>query len=303
VISILIPTYNAENFIRELLDSLYAQKLNEMVLEIIVVDSDSKDRTVEIIRDEYPNVHVKLIDNFSFNHGGTRNILASLASGDYLLYMTQDAIPCNDSVLLELLKPFHDDPRMAISYARQIPRSDAKLLEVFARGFNYPETPIIKDRSNLEEMGIKTFFNSNVCSMYKRDLFEKFGQFPEQIILNEDLIFASKVILSGYKVSYSAKATVHHSHNYSLKQQFKRYFDIGMAFEEMNYLLEHASNEKEGLRMLKKQYKFLFSKGAYHLIPLAIAETAAKFIGYKIGKKHRILPKKMIRKSSAYLKV
>ncbi|MGR5909261.1 hypothetical protein ACT7C4_01715 [Bacillus pacificus] len=76
--------------------------------------------------------------------------------------------------------------------------------------------------------------------------------FHKKVILNEDLILASKVILEGKNVIYTPTAKVFHSHNYNLKQQFKRYFDIGMAFKSTNYLLEHVSNEKRGSQDDKK---------------------------------------------------
>ncbi|MCA0987057.1 glycosyltransferase family 2 protein [Guptibacillus algicola] len=301
LISVLIPTYNAEKYIVRLLDKLYSQKLSHFQsLEIIVVDSSSTDKTLSIIKEMYPEVIIEVIKNNNFDHGGTRNMLAGLANGDYLLYMTQDAIPYDAFLICNLYKEL--DEKTLISYARQIPKEDAGILEVFARGFNYPDKKIYKNKESIREIGIKTFFNSNVCSMYKRTCFEQFEGFPEKIILNEDMIMASKVILSGYNVCYSNEAKVYHSHNYTYKQQFKRYFDIGMAFEETDYLLEYASNEKEGLRMIIEQLKFLIAKKYVLVIPKALIEVLVKFIGYKIGKKSEFLSPRLVRKFSAYMK-
>jgi rhamnosyltransferase len=301
-ISIAIPTFNAQHHIKPLLKKLYRQKLDNYIsLEIIIVDSSSTDRTVEIIKSEFPDVKLKIIPNKNFNHGGTRNYLFSLTTGEYILFMTQDAIPYDDYLISNLLSSFDEDG-VLISYARQIPKNDANKLEEFARFFNYPEHSIIKSKSNLKELGIKTFFNSNVCSMYNKEVFEKFNGFPENIILNEDMILASKVILNGYKVHYNAKAKVYHSHNYSLKQQFKRYFDIGMAFEQIDYLLKYASNEKEGIKMTIKQLEYLISKKEFKYIPYAILENLVKYISYNLGKKHHFLPYKFKKFLSAYLK-
>jgi rhamnosyltransferase len=301
-ISVLIPTYNAEKYIKTLLNALLNQVLEEdQKLEVIIVDSTSTDNTVSIIQSDYPNVKVEIIPNNKFDHGGTRNYLASLATGQYLLFMTQDAIPFDNYLISNLLKSFQEKD-VLISYARQIPKADANPLEVFARHFNYPPVNQVKDKSTIKELGIKTFFNSNVCSMYDKKTFEYFRGFPEKVILNEDMILASKVILGGYKVVYNAEAKVYHSHNYNLKQQFKRYFDIGMAFSNTSYLLDYASNEKEGFKMVKTQCKYLISKKLFHLILYSIIENGVKFIAYNLGKRHKFFPYKLKRKLSAYMK-
>lgn len=301
MISVLIPTYNAEPYIRELLDRLLSQELPGHDLEIIIVDSSSSDNTMEIVKQYYTDVRIYSIPNRTFDHGGTRNLMASKANGDYLLFMTQDAIPYDSFLLRNLIKPFEDN-EVAISFARQIPKPDAKELECFARGFNYPEQSIIKNKQSLPTLGIKTFFNSNVCSMYRADLFREFGGFPEKIILNEDMILSSKMILQNYKVSYTASAKVYHSHNYDLTQQFKRYFDIGMAFHETSYLLKYASNEKEGIKMVKTQMIHLMKAKKPLLIPYAVAEAFSKWFGYQLGKRHEKLPLKLKKQYSAYMK-
>ncbi|WP_440602868.1 glycosyltransferase family 2 protein [Bacillus sp. GB_SG_008] len=301
-ISILIPTYNAEKYINDLFKGLYNQVVGKnQSIEIIVIDSSSTDNTVAIINEMYPRVRVETISNNSFDHGGTRNYLASLAKGNYLLFMTQDAIPYDEYLVQNLLRPL-EEKEIMISYARQVPKADAKPLEVFARNFNYPEHQIIKSKASLKELGIKTFFNSNVCSMYKREVFERHNGFPEKIILNEDMILSSKLILADFSVSYTADAKVYHSHNYNLKQQFKRYFDIGMAFNQTSYLLEYASNEKEGKKMIFQQMKYLVCNREFLTLPIAILENFCKYVGYFLGKKHMYFPYKVKKRFSAYMK-
>jgi rhamnosyltransferase len=301
-ISVLIPTFNAEKHIFSLLNALINQKTS-FEFDIIVVDSSSNDNTLKIINNSFPNVKTKIINNKEFDHGGTRNLLASLATGDYLLFMTQDAIPVNDELLEKLVQPLIEDESIAVTYARQIPKHDANILERFARSFNYPETSIMKSNGSLKTLGIKTFFNSNVCSMYSKKAFQEIGGFPERIILNEDMIYASSSILNGYKVFYNSGAKVYHSHNYSLVQQFKRYFDIGMAFKETKYLLKYASNEKEGFRMVNNQFKHLLLNKQYKYIFIALLENVVKLLAYRIGKVHDFIPLRIKKKLSAYLKL
>lgn len=301
-VSVLIPTYNAEKYIERLLIKIFNQCLPEdYCIEVIIVDSTSNDNTVTIINEKFPLVKVLVIDNYKFDHGGTRNLLSDISTGEYLLFMTQDAIPYDDHLIINLLNSFKY-PDVHVSYARQIANLDASPLEKFAREFNYPNLSITKSLESIPHMGIKTFFNSNVCSMYKKSSFIQYNKFPEEIILNEDMIFSSKVILNGFKVHYCAEAKVFHSHNYTFKQQFKRYFDIGMAFEQTSFLLKYASNEKEGLRMIKNQIVFLMNQNKYMYIPKAFIDNGFKFLGYYIGKKHNKIPRRIKRKFSAYMK-
>jgi len=303
-ISVLIPTYNAKKFISDLFTKLNEQVLPDHVeKEIIIVDSSSTDGTVETINELFPNVKTYVIENKTFDHGGTRNLLASYATGDYYLFMTQDAIPADNNLFHSLLKNFEEE-KVKIAYARQIPKNDANPLEQFARGFNYPDKKIIKDQSQIEALGIKTFFNSNVCSMYDARLFsgELGAGFPEKLILNEDMIMSYEVIKKGYAVVYDNHAIVYHSHNYNLVQQFKRYFDIGMAFHQSSYILKDVSNEKEGMKMVLELQKYLLQKKQYRFMPYSIFETASKYIGYSLGKKHDMFSYKVKKKLSAYMK-
>jgi rhamnosyltransferase len=303
-VSILIPTFNAKKYIKQLLPRLIEQNLPENVTsEIIIIDSSSTDETKDIVISQYKDVKFITIPNKEFDHGGTRNKLAELSSGDYLLFMTQDAIPVNKDLISNLLSNF-EDPEVKIAYARQIPNDDASGLERFARSFNYPNVRIIKDKNSIDKLGIKTFFNSNVCSMYSASLFKggEFSGFPEKVILNEDMILSYQVIMAGYKVVYDNQAKVFHSHNYNLKQQFKRYFDIGMAFNQTSYILENVSNEKEGMRMVIQQQKYLLGQKLFGEAIYSYFEAGAKYIGYNLGKRHLLLNDKVKKRFSAYMK-
>lgn len=299
-ISVLIPTYNASRSVNYLLEKLNEQILpSNYQLEIIIMDSSSQDKTREFVRNKFPEVKLKTIKKENFGHGKTRNELQKISEGEFILFMTQDALPKNNKLILNLFNSFKDS-KVAIAYARQIPYSNANQLEKFARNFNYPGDKIIKTKNNISELGIKTFFNSNVCSMYRTQEFLKAGGFEENLILNEDMVLASNLILKGYKVVYNSEAMVSHSHNYNLKQQFKRYFDIGMAFRQTSHLLKYASNEDEGKKMLITILNHLHNKRKYYLIPLILLEFVSKYSGYILGKNYKILPKYVRKKVSAY---
>lgn len=93
---------------------------------------------------------------------------------------------------------------VGVSYARQLPASDCDFIERYTRRFNYPEESRIKGKEDIPELGIKTFFCSNVCAAYRRDVYEALGGFSRRTIFNEDMILAGRMVQAGYKVAYAA---------------------------------------------------------------------------------------------------
>lgn len=294
-ISVIIPTLNAEDNLRVLINSISKQTL--LPEEIIIIDSSSSDNTAQLAA--YFGCKVKVIPKSQFNHGGTRNLGASLASGEIIVFLTQDAIPRNEMFLERLIAPLNNS-MVAASFGRQIAREDASPIERFTREFNYPDHSIIKSKDSLSSLGIKTFFFSDVCSAIRRGDFEKIGHFPEEIIMNEDMVLAARLILKGYHIAYTADAEVTHSHNYNASQQFKRNFDIGVSHNQNRWILEYARAEGEGLRYFWNQLSYLCKNGEYKWIPYAIWMTMAKYAGYKFGLNEAILPRQVKQKFSMH---
>jgi rhamnosyltransferase len=230
------------------------------------------------------------VNKNDFNHGKTRNIAARTSKSDVLVFMTQDSLPTDEYCLENLLKPLVNTQTIA-SFGRQIFNQDAAPTEQFARIFNYPGTPTIKWIDNLPKLGIKTFFFSNVCSAIKTKEFKELGCFPENVIMFEDLIFAAKAILNGYKIAYVPEAKVIHSHNFSLKQQFQRYLDAGISLRNNAWIFEHAKTNREGLTFLREEIKYLSANHYFRWIPYAIAECVFKFAGFWLGL-HGINPRR-----------
>jgi rhamnosyltransferase len=277
MISVIIPTLNAEIYIDDLLSSLKGQSVK---CEIFIVDSSSLDKTASIAASE--NAKVVTVRREDFNHGKARNIGVQEAAGDIVVFFTQDALPYDEHCLENLLKPL-ESCEIVASYGRQMPRSDASPRERFARLFNYDDKPMIKGREDISSIGIKTFFFSNVCSAIKVKEFKELGGFPENIIMFEDLIFSAKAILKGYKIAYVPEAKVLHSHNFSLMQQFQRYLDAGLSLRNNAWIFEHVKANKEGLTFLKQEILYLSKKHHYRWILCALAESVLKFAGFWLG--------------------
>lgn len=281
MISLIIPTLDAEDYIENLLDRIKQQTCK--VDEIIIVDSESTDNTVALCS-KYENVRVISILRSEFDHGRTRDMALRESKGDYILFMTQDALPQDECYVENLLKPFSDED-VALVGGRQVARSDAWKMEKLVREFNYPSASYVRSKEDISQYGIKTYFCSDVCSAYRRDVYEKLGGFEFPLKTNEDMFYAATVIQSGYKVAYAADAVVIHSHNFTLKEQYKRNYIQGIEIEKHKELLGNVSQNAEGMRFVKYVSKELLKKGyVFSFIHFGF-DCCARLIGSKLGAK------------------
>ena len=205
--------------------------------------------------------------------------------------MTDDAVPADKKLTKELLTAFSWDNRIAEVYARQLCTKDSSFDEVLSRSFNYGEKPEIKGIEDVKRLGIKCFFASNVCCMYKKAVFRELQGFQSPTIFNEDMIFAARAEKAGYKVAYNPMARVYHSHHYTAVQQFRRNFDLGVSHRDLPEIFSLVPPEREGMKMFKQNARTLVAEGkALLLLPLFF-RTGARFLGYKAGKNYPILPR------------
>ncbi len=294
-VSLIIPTLNAEPFVQRLMSSLGEQTLPAS--EIIVMDSQSDDGSAARFRDLGAQVHT--VERATFHHASVRNAGARLASGDVLVFMTQDALPRHPEWLEHLTRPLADGTAAA-SFARQAPRQTATPLEGFARTTNYPAQSRVVGKDDIARSGVRAFFFSNSCSAVRRDVFECLGGFPGHTIMSEDMLFAAALLKTGHRIAYVAEAVVEHSHDYGAAQTFRRYFDIGVVFEQARGDLAGVSLGGEGLRYVSKLFTHLLESGHYDCLAGAAVESAAKWVGVSLGKRHRVLPLELKRRFSMH---
>jgi len=296
--SIIIPTKNGIAHLEKVLQTIYMQAYDQP-FEVIVIDSGSIDGTLDIVR-RYP---VKLIEirPEDFGHGKTRNLGAELAKGDYLVFLTQDAIPATERWLFNLTANL-ERPEVAGVYGRQIPREGTNPMERFFLNTHYPPHRMVKSGKQ-GKTDITTIFFSNVNSVIRREVFERYP-FSEDLIMSEDQEWAKRVLLAGYDIVYDPEAAVYHSHNYSLRAVFQRYFDSGVSlgkFAKSEY--SAGAFTGSGLKYLKEELMFLAGNGYFKWIPYAVLYDLSKFIGVSLGRKEKYLPatvKKRISLNSYY---
>lgn len=280
-ISIIIPTLNAEHEIEALLIALDRQSIQPN--EILVVDSASEDKTIELVQ-KHKRVRLLEIDRQDFNHGTTRDMALNESSGDFVCFLTQDAVPVSDDYLKRLVAPMVEDSNIALVSGRQLPKADARRFEQLVRCFNYPDSPSVRSKGDLKKFGIKTFFASDACSAYRRTAYLECGGF-DQVNTNEDMLMAAKFIASGMKVAYEPRAEVYHSHNLTPSQQFARNRAVGFFLETHADDLMHASEIGEGGRLVKAVSSQLLREGnLVEFIAFAV-DCCARLLGNRAGRR------------------
>lgn len=290
IIDAVIPAYRPGAEFRELLKRLMAQS---RPLRRIIIMNTRTEVDMRTMAEDIPGAEIHELNKSEFDHGGTRDAGARLSDADYLLFLTQDALPA-DEYLVERLAAAFTEPQIKAAYARQLARPDCRELERYTRIFNYPEESRVKTAADLDTLGIKTFFCSNVCAMYERETYVNRGGFIRKTIFNEDMIYAGGLIKAGYAIAYAADARVIHSHNYSGLEQFHRNFDLAVSQAEHPEIFGGVASEGEGIRLVKKTAAHCLRIRKPWLIVTLVWQSGWKFLGYRMGKSYRKLPRWLV---------
>jgi len=287
-LSLIIPTFNAAAYWPALSRGIRAQSL--VPTQVIVIDSASSDGTQDLARrDGFTVVEISARD---FNHGGTRQLGAELAEGaEILIYLTQDAVPFGADAFANLVRAF-ENAETGAAYGRQLPREAAGPIEAHARHFSYPAISFVRSWESRRTYGFKSIFFSNAFGAYRRGALMSVGGFSSDVIFGEDTLVVARLHRAGWKTAYVADAMVRHSHAYSVAEEFRRYFDIGVLHARESWLIEQfGSASGEGRRFVGSELKHLL-KHAPHHVPSAFMRTFAKYLGYKIGRREsKIAPR------------
>jgi rhamnosyltransferase len=288
-IVLIIPTYNAAGQWQSLIEGIQNQSV--LPNQVIVVDSSSTDGTPSAARSA--GFTVLDIAREDFNHGATRQFAAQLApNADILIYLTQDAVPCDRDSFKKLASTF-DDTMMGAAFGRQLPRSGANPIEAHARLFNYPAKSSFRSWDSRQTLGFKSIFFSNSFGAYRREALMSVGGFSTDLIFGEDTLVVARLHRAGWNTAYIADALVEHSHAYSIEEEFERYFDIGVLHARESWLLEQFGNVSgEGRRFVFSELQFLLARSPL-LLPAALVRSFMKYVGYKIGRCENYIPTRL----------
>lgn len=297
-VSILIPMKNNAATLDALLRAIAAQDFDG-THETIIIDSGSTDGSLEIAASH--NVQLSRIPPEQFHHGGTRNLLASRASGSYLVFVSADALPASRRWLAELVREC-SPAGVAGVYSRQVPRDAASPLEAYFLGHLYGAHRREQRYNGVVRLDMSQTLFSNVSSCIKRELWQRFP-FDETSIMSEDQIWSRHVLQAGYSLVYSPAAAVVHSHRYSVKGAFRRFFDSGSS-SAASYMPAGAGGAlrlfAHGARYFAGEVVYLVRERRPLLVPYAVVYEAAKFAGLLAGRQRHRLPRALVRRLSYY---
>ena len=295
MISVVIPVKDGGADLARCLDAIASQVVDDEV-EIVVVDSGSRDDSVAVAQSHGARVHE--IPPSEFGHGRTRNLGAALARGDVLAFTSQDAFAADERWLATLVRSLADDG-VAGAYGRQLPHDDASPPERYFLDFLYgPDARI--QRLDGDEPDFEQTLFSNVNSAMPRAVWEEFP-FADDLIMSEDQEWSRRVLRGGLALVYEPEAAVHHSHRYSIADAFRRFFDSGVSAESSYAAGRGGSGalRRAGARYARGEVEWLWETGQRRWIPYAAAYELAKFSGLQLGRRHRRLPLGLKRRLSA----
>jgi len=300
--SVIIPTKNGGTIYKKVLQKLLEQE-TIFDFEIIIIDSGSKDDTVKYtktIADKYKNIVLKEIKSFEFGHGKTRNYGASIAQGEFLVFLTQDALPYDKNWLTKMIEPFSISEDIVGVFGKHLAYDDCDIFEknnLKMHFKNFGEGIIVykmEDRNRYEQdesyRHLLCFYSDNSSAM-RKSIWEKIPY--DDVNFAEDQLWAKKIIELGYSKAYTSKAVVYHSHNYSFKEMMMRSYDdhkglfdiygyipVKSIFLLPVHIIKHTLNDYKYLKTLdidrteKKQW-LIFS----------VKKNICKYVGAYFGPK------------------
>lgn len=284
---VLVPTCDGGPRWADFLQALAAQQPH---WRTVVIDSESVDGSAE--QAQAAGLTVQRIARAQFNHGTTRQqaLERHAADADWVVFMTQDAVLAEPQAIARLLQAF-DDPHVAAAYGRQLPHPEATAIAAHARLFNYPDRSETRTLQDVPRLGLKTCFLSNSFAAYRVQALREVGGFASDLILAEDMHLAARLLQAGHALRYQADAVVYHSHNYSLVEEFQRYFDTGVFHAQQAWLTERFGGAgREGLKFLRSEMHHLLRHAPWRL-PEAAVRTVLKALAYRLGRGHARLPR------------
>ena len=153
----------------------------------------------------------------------------------------------------------------------------------FPRKFNYPKDSQVRSIDDCKTYGAYTFFCSNSCAAYLNSALDEIGGFAPTRF-GEDTIAVAKLMHRGHRIAYAAEAIVHHSHDYTLKQEFLRHFEMGISRKQHQELLSICGPDSQRGKTYVRSLLREIWNDAPNKIPYALLQILAKYAGYQLGR-------------------
>jgi rhamnosyltransferase len=267
--------------------------------EVLVLETEPTTEVEELCRSAGAR-HIP-VDRASFDHAGTRSMAARTATSDVLVFVTQDVILRDETTVAHLVQALWNNDEVGAAYGRQIPDDDADPVAAVKRIFNYPDRSRTKRAADSDRLGLRTPFISNAFAAYRRRALEEIGYFGRRELICEDVRAGAALLEAGWAVHYDAEAVVHHTHHFTIGQEFGRYFDIGVAHHRHRWMLDRfGGSDGDGLRYLFVGLDHLRLRNRWLKMPDFLSRAVLGRLAYSLGRNHRRLPRSWRRRLSSF---
>ena len=291
--TVFIPTHNGGELFRRVMEKVRAQR-TPWRFEICVIDTSSSDGTAEFCQ-SFGDIVFESIDPSEFGHGRTRNRGVELASGDFVAFLTQDAMPSDEFWLYDLVTSLERHPNGAGAFGRHIPWPDASpfLRNELVRMFDGFDSFPVALSENMDRSGMPAVsddrwrqilhFYSDNNSCLRKSVWKQIP-YPD-VEYGEDQLWADSIIKAGYEKIYCRSAAVYHSHSYNVEETFERSKTEAAYFNEFfGYKFGYGNIEQQ----IRNQDEHDIAWGKAHqvddeTIAAQLALNKAKFAGYRAG--------------------
>lgn len=305
VASVVIPVKNAVSIIGQVLEATTTQR-TPWPYEVIVIDSGSNDGTLEVVA-SYPDVRLIEVLPREFGHGRTRNRGVAEARGDFVAFLTHDAIPDDPHWLANLVRPMEQHPQIAGVFGRHIAHHGAtpcmtRDLQLHFEGLRqFGEVLRLEDGERYaNDPGYRQVlhFYSDNNSCMRKSVWEKIP-YPD-VNYAEDQIWAKTIIERGLSKGYAHDAVVRHSHDYGVIETFRRSFDESSALKSLfGYILaqSYQSAAHNAYACAKRDFHYTLKAdgGGLGAAIKVAACNVAKQAGYLLGARAKTLPGWLLR--------
>lgn len=279
---IVCPLYRADEYIDGLIENIGRQQdieINKVVFPI--TRSDNFEKVIEkIVNAGYDHF---IVEPEQFSHSLTREkAIYEYCSSDIVVMLSQDVILTDDHTVSHLARAIND--RVIYAYGRQVCKR--KSIEHYIREKNYGGNSFTVTNDDVQKLQLKAFFASDAFSAYNRKSFVELDGYDHiHMMMSEDMYYAKKVLDNGYSKAYVAEAVVEHSHKFTLKQLYRRYYETGKWFAEHPEFDNYKTTDsglKLALYVLKEALKDFNIKVLFRWLP----DMLARYMGMRKGKKY-----------------
>jgi len=299
-IDLIVITYKPDKRFLEMIQSM--SKQTTPINKIIIYNTEQKyfDRIAYSAKfsSDYKNAEVHHISRREFDNGKTRNQAVKCSDADYFIMMTQDAIPKSEELVEKLVNAIEQDPEIAVAYARQLEYDDSPEYAKYIMRYFFPADSYIRTITDIEKYKSMTFQSSNVCAIYRRNIFDEVGGFINHAIGNEDVIFAASAVHGGYKVAYAADAEVCYSYVGDKEQTMKFCFDSAVSYAKHPEVFDMNDVFNTSKKLIQRT-KYHLSKQCRREAFAFSREARAMMKGLKLGRRYKTLSKSRILKLTA----